>query len=98
MKAMKVLTITCIGLTLFLAFPARSAQAQCCYFNPLFLPFAVAGAAIGTAAAIATGIVGAPYYAGPVYRGPRPHGYYRQGGRHYDHRGPYDRRGRGGRY
>lgn len=39
------------------------------HFNPLFLPFAIAGAVVGTAAAITTGVL-APGY--PAYYGPAP--------------------------
>jgi hypothetical protein len=40
-----------ISLVLLLVLTSVRAQAQCCY-NPLVLPFAVAGAIVGTAAAI----------------------------------------------
>ena len=56
-----------ISLVLLLAMTTADAQAQCCYFNPLLLPFAVAGAVVGTAAAITTAIVPPPVY--PVYPG-----------------------------
>ena len=49
--------ILCISLVLLLAMTTADAQAQCCYFNPLLLPFAVAGAVVGTAAAITTAVV-----------------------------------------
>jgi hypothetical protein len=74
MKAIKVISVVCIGLALLLVVAAKNAQAQYYYpFNPLWLPFAVAGAAVGTAAAIVTGVVAGPYYAYPAYYGP---GYY----------------------
>jgi hypothetical protein len=77
MKTMKTLGVACIGLALLMVFSATRVQAQgYYYFNPLFLPFAVAGAAIGTAAAITTGIV-APAYPYPAYYGPGPSVYYR---------------------
>jgi hypothetical protein len=101
MKALrKIVGVTCVGLALLLVFAAGSAQAQpgCCV-NPLFLPFAVAGAVLGTAAAV----VSAPFhpcasYDGPGYYappppyygygyGPRPY-YHRQVWRH-DHDGRY---------
>jgi hypothetical protein len=78
MKAIKVISVVCIGLALLLVIAARSAQAQYYYpFNPLLLPFYVAGAAVGTAAAIVTGVVPGPYYPyprsyGPAYYAPAP--------------------------
>jgi hypothetical protein len=75
-----VLSIT---LVLVLVFAAGDVQAQGCYYNPLFLPFAVAGAVVGTAAGVMTAIVPpppvyaaypGPYYAPPrVYYGPGPY-------------------------
>jgi len=71
MKLRKIIILTCIGMSLFMLFPITSANAQDCYYcNPLLFPFAVVGAAVGTAAAIVT----APFcpYCGPYYGGPPP--------------------------
>lgn len=57
-----------ISLVLLLAMTTADAQAQCCYFNPFLLPFAVAGAVVGTAAAITTAVAPLPVY--PIYPGP----------------------------
>ena len=71
MKALRIISVACVGLALLLVFMTTSAEAQCCYyFNPLFLPFAVAGTVLGTAAAITTGFVVGPPYAYPAYYGP----------------------------
>ena len=71
MRAVRIISLACIGLALLMVVTTTSAQAQCCYYvNPLFLPFAAAGAVLGTAAAITTGLV-APPYAYPAYYGPR---------------------------
>jgi hypothetical protein len=67
-----------IVLVLLLVLTTVGAQAQC-YFNPLFLPFAVAGAAVRTAAAITTVVVPAPSYGYPAYYGP----YYAPGPGYY---------------
>ncbi len=97
----KTIGVACVGIALVLALTTGRAQAQpdCC-FNPLFLPFAVAGAVVGTAAAV----VSAPFYPctsyyGPDYYPPPPHAYYghRYRPRPYyhrqtwrsDHRGDY---------
>ena len=91
MKTMKKVGVVCIGVALLLVFSTKSARAgtECCfYFNPFFLPFAVAGAALGTAAAITTGFVPAPVYYGPAYY-PRRHVYY--GPRHVYYGRPYHR-------
>ncbi|MGA2937440.1 MAG: hypothetical protein ABSF52_10130 [Syntrophobacteraceae bacterium] len=65
MNTRKIVILACIGLALFMIVPATPANAQCYYCNPLLFPFAVAAAAVGTAAAIAT----APFcpYCGPHY-------------------------------
>lgn len=65
-----------VALAFLTVFSTTSARADY-YYNPLFLPFAVAGAVVGTAAAVATGIATAPFYAfSPgYYYGPGP-GYY----------------------
>jgi hypothetical protein len=71
--AKKLLIGACIGLALILVFTTAGVRAECCYYyNPLFLPFAVAGAVLGTAAAIVTApFAYSPYY-GPGYYTPAP--------------------------
>ena len=60
-----------MSLAAILVLTSVSAQARCgYYYNPLYLPFAVAGAVVGTAAAITTAVVPTPPYAYPAYRGP----------------------------
>ena len=84
MNARKIIVLVSIGLALFMIFPATGARADECYFcNPLLFPLAVAGAVVGTAAAIVSApfcpTCGPYYYApapAPVYYGPPP---YRQG-------------------
>ena len=102
MKTTKILIVVCISLVLIVGTTAGTAQADCCdYFNPLLLPFAVAGAAIGTAASIVTGVVAAPVYGYPGYYDPYyyyPPDYVYYGPSHYRHsrvwvRGHYDRYG-----
>lgn len=98
MKAIRTMIVVFMGLAFLLVFTTSSAQAQCCYYvNPLLLPFAVAGAVLGTAATIVTGIVPGPPYAyyGPSYYAPPPRYYGRP---YYYHRpawvpGYYDRYG-----
>lgn len=71
MSTRRILILACIGLALFVSIPATSANAEECYYcNPLLFPFAVAGAVVGTAAAIVT----APFcpYCGPRYIAPPP--------------------------
>jgi len=64
-----------ISLVLILVFTSVDVQARGCY-NPIFLPFAVAGAVIGTVAAITTALVPAPVQpAYPGYYAPEPGGY-----------------------
>jgi len=78
-----------ISLVLFLALAKVDAQAQCCYYyNPLLLPFAVAGAVVGTAAAITTAVVPAAGYAYPAYSRP---GYYAPAQAYYGRRPYYSR-------
>ncbi len=97
MNARKIIITACIGLALFIAVPSMSASAQDCYWcNPLLFPVAVAGAVVGTAAAIAT----APFHpcCGPYYYAPAPVAYYGPGpGPYPPHRawirGHYDRYG-----
>ncbi|MGV8075107.1 MAG: hypothetical protein AB2L11_11190 [Syntrophobacteraceae bacterium] len=100
MKTMKIISLVCISLALCMVFTTAKAQAQCCYyFNPLLFPFAVAGAIVGTAATIVTGVLpgpvyhypayGGPYHAPPpAYYGPRVYYHYgsgRYGGHYYRH-------------
>jgi hypothetical protein len=71
MNTRKIIILASIGLALFMALPVASANAEECYYcNPLLFPFAVAAAAVGTAAAIVT----APFcpYCGPHYYAPAP--------------------------
>jgi hypothetical protein len=71
MNVKKIMVTASVGLALFMFFPSVSANAQECYYcNPLLFPFLVAGAAVGTAAAIVT----APFcpYCGPYYYPPAP--------------------------
>jgi hypothetical protein len=100
MKAIRIIGMGVIVFALLMVFTTTSARAQYgYYFNPLLLPFVVAGAAVGTAASIVTGVVPGPYYAypgyyGPAYYGPRYYGggyyaparaYYRSGPYRYNH-------------
>jgi len=74
-----------ISLILLLVLTTVDAQARYGhYYNPLLLPFAVAGAVVGTAAAITTALAPvppypAPVYSGPTYYAPAPAGYYGPG-------------------
>ncbi len=86
MNTRKIIILASIGLALFMIVPARGANAQDCYYcNPLLFPFAVVGAAVGTAAAIVTApfrpCYGPYYYAppppAPVYYGPRLYHHHR---------------------
>jgi hypothetical protein len=83
---MKRLVALCTILTLLVVFSASRSEAQeCCYFNPLAIPFVAAAGLVGAAAAVTTGLVGWPYYYGnhyaPGYYGPGYYGYY--GPRYY---------------
>ncbi|MGC8495145.1 MAG: hypothetical protein ACP5SH_25790 [Syntrophobacteraceae bacterium] len=70
MNTKKMLLFAAIAVTLLMLAPAPRAQAHGCY--PLWLPFAAAGAALGTAAAIASAPF-YPYYGyGPAYYAPPP--------------------------
>ena len=79
---MKGLVVS-ISLVLLLVLTTVDVQARRCYFNPLLLPFAVAGAVVGTVAAITTALVPVPVYSAysgqayyapaPRYYGPRPY-------------------------
>ena len=60
-----------VSLVLLLVLTTVDVQARCgYYYNPLLLPFAVAGAVVGTVAAITTAVVPGSYYPAPVYTGP----------------------------
>ncbi len=82
MNARKIIVLAAIGLALFMIVPTTGARAEDCYYcNPFLFPFAVAAAAVGTAAAIVTApfcpYCGPyPYYYRPVpapaYYGPAP--------------------------
>ena len=100
MKTLRIVGMVAIVLAVLMVFTTTSARAQYgYYFNPLLLPFVVAGAAVGTAASIVTGVVPGPYYAYPAYYGPAYYGpryyapgyyaparvYYRSGPYHYRH-------------
>jgi hypothetical protein len=63
MKIIKLITVAGLSLALVRAVtPATAGAQQCCtLFNPFFLPFAVAGAVLGTATALVTGFAPAPY-------------------------------------
>ena len=69
----KITVFAVLVFAFFMTMPAAPAKAQCYGCNPLLLPFAVLGAAVGTAAAIAS----APFcpYCAPAY-GPPPPAYY----------------------
>ena len=84
MRAKKILAGVFIGLACIMVFTTVDVQAQCCYYNPLFLPFAVAGAVVGTAAAIVTAPFTYPAYYGP----PPPPRYYASAPVYYGS-GPY---------
>ena len=76
--------VVSISLVLLLVLTTVDVQARRCYFNPLLLPFAVAGAVVGTVAAITTALVPVPVYpaySGPAYYAPAP-GYYGPGPYH----------------
>ncbi|MGC9195936.1 MAG: hypothetical protein ACP5IL_10835 [Syntrophobacteraceae bacterium] len=73
MSTKKRIVIAVIALAFLTIMTSGPAKAQCCY-NPLLLPFAVAGAAIGTAAAI----VSAPFQPYYAYAPPPPPAYYYQ--------------------
>ncbi len=85
MKTRSIIIIASVGLALFMIFPTTGANAEYCYYcNPLLFPLAVAGAVVGTAAAIVTApfcpYCGPYYYApppppAPVYYRPAPYGY-----------------------
>jgi hypothetical protein len=88
----KMIVSAAVALALLTIMPTAPARAQCCGPNPLLFPFAVVGAAVGTAAAIVTAPF-RPYY-GPVYYGPPAPGpayYYAPAPRAWvpGHYGPY---------
>jgi hypothetical protein len=102
MKSLRKIAVVVLVVASLLVFTTKSAKAEYCCFNPLALPFMVAGAVVGTAAAITTGILGFPFYAGapyyyspsyygPGYYGPRYYGssYYGPGYYGSGHYGPY---------
>lgn len=71
MKSVKKSIVVGLAVAFLMVLTTTSAKAECCYFNPFALPFIVAGAAVGTAAAVTTGVLGLPFYAGyPYYYGP----------------------------
>jgi hypothetical protein len=70
MSTKKRIAIAAVALAFLTIMTSAPAKAQYYSYNPLLLPFAVAGAALGTAAAI----VSAPFaYAPPVYYAPAPY-------------------------
>ncbi len=77
MSMKKRIVIAAVALAFWTIMTSAPAKAQCCY-NPLLLPFAVAGAALGTAAAIVSAPF-QPYYAyspappPPYYYAPAPY-------------------------
>ncbi len=71
MKTKKMMVFAAIALALLTVMPAMPARAQCHYCNPLLLPFVVVGAAVATAAAIATAPF-CPYCGAPAYGPPPP--------------------------
>ncbi len=84
MNVRKIIVLASIGLALFMVVPTTGARADGCYYcNPLLFPLAVAGAVVGTAAAIVTAPfcpTCGPYYYGyygpaPVYAPPYPPAY-----------------------
>lgn len=87
MSSIRKVTVVCLVVAALIVFPTARARAEYCCFNPLALPFMVAGAVVGTAAAITTGILGFPYYAyGAPYYGPGYYGSsYYYGPRYYDY-------------
>jgi hypothetical protein len=77
MKAITRIAVMCIGLAFLMVVTTTNARAERYYYrSPLFLPFAVAGAAVGTAGAIVTGVLPGPHYVytppEPVYYAPEP--------------------------
>jgi hypothetical protein len=72
MSMRKIIIVASIGLALFMIVPTTRANAEECNFcNPLLFPLAVAGAVVGTAAAIVTAPF-CPYCGGPYYYPPVP--------------------------
>ena len=75
MRSIKRTTISALFAAGLAALPLAAAKAQYyyppCNPFPLSWPFCIAGAAVGTAAAIATApfyaVAGGPYYYGPPY-------------------------------
>lgn len=60
-----------VSVILILVLATSEVHAQRCCINPLVLPFAVAGAVLGTAAAITSSVVPGPVY--PAYCAPYRH-------------------------
>jgi hypothetical protein len=65
-----------MSFVILLVFSTTNAQAGGCR-NPVLLPFAIAGAVVGTVAAITTAVLPPPSpaypgYGGPVYQAPPP--------------------------
>jgi len=98
MNTRKIIILASVGLALFMVVPAAPANAEECYFcNPLLFPFAVAAAAVGTAAAIVTApfcpYCGPGYYyapaPAPVYYSPPPYRYRAWVRGHYDRYGAW---------
>lgn len=62
MKTIRKITVIAIGLAVLMVAAAQNVRAERYhYHSPLFLPFAVAGAAVGTAGAIVTGVIPGPH-------------------------------------
>jgi hypothetical protein len=84
MNAMRKISVISIALAVLMVLATQNLRAErYVYRSPLFLPFAVAGAAVGTAGAIVTGVVPGPHYVytpeervyyapEPVYYAPEP--------------------------
>lgn len=84
MRFIRKLAVVCMVAAFLMVFTPTSAKAECCYFNPFAIPFLVAGAVVGTAAAVTTGILGLPFYGYPYYYGPAYYGSsYYYGPRYY---------------
>ena len=93
MRTGKIVMIALVGFVLLMIMTPAPARADGYYYccNPLFLPFAVAGAVVGTAAAIvAAPFTPYPYYYGPGYYAPPPPPRYSAAPAYYGP-GPYPR-------
>jgi len=87
------IAISALFSAVLAALPLSAAKAQAyCNPFPLSWPFCIAGAAVNTAATIATApfypVAGGPYYYGGYYGGPYYYtsGYYYPARRHYGRR------------